>query len=63
MGNSIEIGKTATDSITGFTGVVTHRNEALYASTQVYLQPRAKADGSFIEGQWFVEARVTEVAS
>ena len=57
----MKLGDVATDSITGFTGVVVARCEYLTGCTQWRLQPKGLQDGKIIQGEWFDEMRVAVV--
>ncbi len=54
----IGFGDEVSDTVTGFTGIVTAK--ALYATgcNQVLVSPPVKPDGSFVDGQWFDVERV-----
>jgi hypothetical protein len=49
----IELGMTAKDKITGFTGVVTGVCFYLSGCNQALVVPPVSKDGSFKDGQWF----------
>jgi hypothetical protein len=55
----IKLGAKVTDSITGFTGIVTARCEYLGGSVRVCVEMQELKDGRPAE-QWFEEHRVTE---
>ena len=46
-----------TDSITGFSGVVTARAEYLYGCVQLLVSPHRLKDGIPVKGQWLDEQR------
>ena len=52
-------GKNAKDIITGFTGIITGRCEYISGCTQLLLQPTIDGSGSYREGQWFDESRIS----
>lgn len=52
------LGKTVTDSITGFSGVVTGHVEYLTGCNQCLVQPRAKSDGGWTDSQWIDDDRL-----
>lgn len=56
-----ELGTTAKDKITGFSGVVVGRVEYLTGCNQVLLVPKVGKDGSLREAQWFDEQRCDQV--
>lgn len=58
----IILGDEAEDTFTGFRGLVTGRAEYLSGHVDYQLQPRAGADGKWVEGQWFSAGRVRRVA-
>ena len=51
------LGKQATDTITGFKGLTTGYSEYLTGCAQYCLQPKTK-DGAFVEGRWFDEGKI-----
>jgi len=51
-------GQTATDKITGFTGIVTGHSDYITGCDQYLLQPECK-DGAWVEPRWFDEGRLT----
>jgi len=53
----MKFGQTATDTITGFTGVVTGHASYITGCDQYLLQPPCK-DGAWVEGRWFDEGRL-----
>jgi hypothetical protein len=55
----IELGTTAKDVITGFTGIVIGRVEYLTGCNQVLLSPKVAKDGSIRSSEWFDEQRCT----
>ncbi len=52
------LGKTVTDKITGFKGVVTGTVQYITGCNQVLVAPRAKDDGAHVESHWVDEQRV-----
>lgn len=52
------IGKEATDTITGFSGLVTGYTEYISGCAQLLLAPKVKKGGEFIEARWFDEQRL-----
>ena len=54
----LKLGLTATDSITGFTGVLVAKCEYLTGCTQWSLQPCGLKDGEIIKPYWFDESRL-----
>lgn len=54
----IELGKTVTDAITGFKGIVTGRCEYITGCNQALVTPRAKETGEAIDGRWIDEDRL-----
>jgi hypothetical protein len=62
MGETLKLGDTVKDKMTGFTGVVTGRAEFLYTVPSVKVQPQGlKEDGSPKEAVWFEEPQLTLV--
>jgi hypothetical protein len=59
---TIDLGEKVEDLITGFTGTVTGRCEYISGCAQYLLTPRIKADGSYMEGRWFDEDRLTAIS-
>lgn len=58
MSNEIEFfGKTATDKVTGFTGIITGFAQYMTGCSQYCLTPKAK-DGDYKDSHWFDEGRV-----
>lgn len=55
----IKLGTTATDSITGASGVAIARCEYLYGCVQVQIQPKETKDGKPIDTLWFDEQRLS----
>lgn len=51
------LGRTATDKITGFKGVVTGRVEYLTGCNQLLIAPKVGSDGALKDSQWFDEQR------
>ena len=51
------IGKTGTDVLTGFTGLITGYTEYISGCNQLLLAPKAK-DGKYVEPMWFDVQRV-----
>ena len=51
------IGKSFTDSITGFKGVCTGRIEYITGCNQLLLTPKVGEDGVLKDGAWFDEQR------
>jgi hypothetical protein len=56
----IQLGKTYTDSITGFEGIATARVEYLTGCTHICLQAKVNKDGVIPEGQYFDESRLDD---
>ena len=54
----MKLGDMATDSITGFTGVVTAECNYLTGCTQYQVQPTTLKDGGLIGSEWFDESRL-----
>ena len=54
----LKLGLTATDSITGFTGVLVAKCEYLTGCTQWSLQPHGLKDGEIVKPCWFDESRL-----
>ena len=50
---SVELGRTATDKVTGFKGVITGVCFYLSGCNQALLMPRVGSDGAHRDGQWF----------
>lgn len=60
----MKLGDTATDSVTGFNGMLTGRAEYLTGCVQYLVTPRkCKEDGSIPNGEWLDESRLTDVKS
>lgn len=53
-----QLGVKVTDRITGFSGVVTGHVRYITGCNQVLVVPRVKADGSYVDAQWFDEQRL-----
>jgi len=51
-------GQTATDKITGFTGIVTGHADYITGCDQYLLQPKCK-DEAWVESRWFDAGRLT----
>lgn len=51
------LGRTGTDKITGFTGVITGHCSYLTGCSQFLLAPPVR-DGALVESQWFDEQRI-----
>ena len=51
------LGKNATDKITGFKGIVTAKAMYLYGCAQYLLTPPVDSTGKRQEGEWFDEGR------
>ncbi len=47
------LGKTASDRVTGFRGVVTSVSFDLYGCIQAALNPPLDKDGKLVDGRWF----------
>jgi hypothetical protein len=60
---SIELGRTYKDKITGFTGVATGYVHYISGCNQALLAPPVGADGKMPEGQWFDEQRLEAQAN
>lgn len=54
----IDMKSTVTDSITGFTGVVTGRCEYITGCRQYLVAPKCKEDGEPVDARWFDEDRI-----
>ena len=54
----IQLGSTAKDKITGFTGIVVGRVEYISGCNQVFLVPKVDKDGKRRDGEWFDEQRI-----
>ena len=52
------LGKIATDKLTGFKGVVTGYSEYLTGCSQYCLQPKIGYKGEWVEARWFDEGKV-----
>lgn len=52
------LGKWATDKITGFSGVITSKHEYLTGCSQYGIQPPIKQDGSLPDVKYFDEGRI-----
>ena len=52
------LGRKATDTITGFSGIITGYCRYLTGCHQVLLVPKALKDGTLPESQWFDEQRL-----
>lgn len=57
-----KLGKTFTDTITGFKGVATGRIEYISGCNQLLITPKVGADGTLKDGAWFDEQRCVEEA-
>ena len=57
------LGRTGTDRVTGFKGVVTSVTFDLYGCIQVILTPPVKEDGTIPDGRWFDIRRISLPAS
>jgi len=53
-----ELGSTAMDSITEFSGVIIGRVEYLTGCTQYLIQPKATEKGKRPDAEWFDESRI-----
>lgn len=53
----IKLGTRATDSLTGFSGIVTARAEYLYGCPRLFIES-TKQDGTRTDGLWFDEPRL-----
>lgn len=58
MSKNENLGRKATDKVTGFSGVVTGFAQYLTGCNQYLLSPPVKADGTRIDGHWFDEFRL-----
>jgi hypothetical protein len=54
----MKIGQTVRDRITGFCGTVIGAVEYITGCRQFQLQPKAKAEGDFVEARWLDEDRL-----
>ena len=57
MQEKIELGATAKDKITGFSGVVTGRCSYITGCDQLLIQPPIK-DGAWVESRWIDDNRL-----
>jgi len=57
------LGKKATDKVTGFTGIIIGRSEFLSGCNTYGLAPRVGKDGNRIDTEWFDEDRIGIVGS
>ncbi len=53
-----ELGSTAVDTITGFTGVITGYAKYLTGGDQYLVLPKCEETGKYPDGQWFDENRL-----
>lgn len=53
-----QLGKEATDIVSGFKGIITGRAEYIAGCRQYVLTPKAKEDGTGSEGRWIDEERL-----
>ena len=53
------IGLTGTDNITGFTGVAVGYCTYISGCNQILLSPKVGKDGTYKEGMWIDEQRIT----
>jgi len=53
-----ELGKTAADKITGFSGIITARVEFLTGCNRYCIQPKELHDGKPLESIYFDEAQI-----
>lgn len=53
------LGKTVTDKITGFSGIVTGHCEYLTGCSQSLVAPKVGADGKAAESAWFDDQRLS----
>ncbi|MDR6954179.1 hypothetical protein J2X65_003547 [Ancylobacter sp. 3268] len=60
--SKIEFGRTYRDCITRFQGIATGHSHYISGCSQVLLQPGVDKDGKLLEGHWFDEQRLEEVA-
>lgn len=58
MKAKIELGKTYTDSVTGFSGIAVSRTEYLTGCVHIGLQQRVSEDGKLPDPQYFDESRL-----
>lgn len=56
-----QIGQKARDVVTGFTGTIIGRCEHITTCNTYGLQPPVKADGDYMNAQWFDEPRLEVV--
>ena len=54
----MKLGDVATDTLTGFTGIVISRIEYLTGCIQWKLQPQGLKEGKIVEGEWLDEVRL-----
>lgn len=59
----ISLGSVVQDTITGFMGTITARTEYLHSNTRVCVESKELHEGKPIEGQWFDESRLQQLAS
>lgn len=52
------LGAKARDTVTGFEGIITARNEWLNGCIQYCLKPKVDKDGKIPEGEWIDEQQV-----
>lgn len=57
MNQHQDMGKTATDNITGFKGVVIGFAQYISGCNQLLLVPKIDKDGKRVDGEWFDEQR------
>lgn len=55
----IKLGQQVKDKITGFKGTVTGLCQYLSGCNQALVVPKASKDGTFKDGHWFDEQRLT----
>lgn len=48
-----QLGREATDKVTGFNGIVTSIGFDLYGCIQAIVTPKSKKDGDLIDSRWF----------
>lgn len=58
---TFELGTTAKDKITGFSGMVVGRVEYISGCNQILLSPKVAKDGTLRGAEWFDEQRCDQV--
>ena len=52
------MGLNATDTLTGFSGMITGHSDYITGCDQFLLQPPTQENGEYVEGRWFDEQRL-----